>query len=290
MSVVQSYAPTNVAEVEVKEAFYSCLTKVMSEINKGDIVILMGDMNAQVGHHNKGLEATMGRHGLGIKTENGEMFTEICANFNLVIGETLFNHKRVHKITWTSPDRMTENQIDHIAISRKWRGSLMDKRGADIDHHLLIASVRLEVAAVSDLKKKIQKKFHVEKLKDASTCARFIESLNASGETEYTLTSDWKSIKQTFLKAAEYCIGFKAYKRKSWISDSTWRLINERREIKNQLNSAKTRSAKAAPQHTYSKTDKLIKKRARTDKRIWSDNLARKAQEAAETYRTLDLY
>ncbi|XP_049317745.1 uncharacterized protein LOC125780141, partial [Bactrocera dorsalis] len=173
---------------------------------------------------------------------------------------------------------MTENQIDHIAISRKWRGSLMDTRntrGADIasDHHLLIASVRLKVAAVSNSKKKMQKKFDVEKLKDESTCA-----------------SDWKSIKQTFLKAAEYSIGFKEYKRKSWISDSTWWLINERREIKNQLNSAKTRSAKSALQNTYTKTDKLIKKSARTDKRIWSDNLARKAQEAAETYRTRDLY
>uniref|UniRef100_A0A034VWX2 LINE-1 reverse transcriptase-like protein n=1 Tax=Bactrocera dorsalis TaxID=27457 RepID=A0A034VWX2_BACDO len=167
-----------------------------------------------------------------------------------------------------------------------------NKRGADIasDHHLLIASVKLKVAAVSNSKKKMQKKFDVEKLKDETTCARFIESLNASVETEHTLTSDWKSIKQTFLKAAEYSIGFKEYKRKSWISDSTWWLINERREIKNQLNSAKTRSAKSALQNTYTKTDKLIKKSARTDKRIWSDNLARKAQEAAETYRTRDLY
>ncbi|XP_049303009.1 uncharacterized protein LOC125776164 [Bactrocera dorsalis] len=177
-------------------------------------------------------------------------------------------------------------------VEVKEGGSLMDtrnKRGANIasDHHLLIASIRLKVAAISNSKKKTQKKFDVEKLKDESTRARFIESLN---ETEYTPTNDWKSIKQTFLKAAEYCIGFKEYKRKSWISDSTWGLINERRDIKNQLNSAKTRSAKAALQHTYSKTDKLMKKSARTDKRIWSDNLARKAQEAAETYRTRDLY
>ncbi|XP_039968618.1 uncharacterized protein LOC120780396 [Bactrocera tryoni] len=208
----------------------------MSEINKADIVILIGDMNAQVGYHNKGFEATTGRHGLGMLTENGEMFTELCTNFNLVIGETLFNHKRVHKITWTSPDRMTETLIDHIAISRKWRGSLMDtrnKRGADIasDHHLLITPARLKVAAVSDSKKKIQKIFDVKKLKDESICAR---------------------------------------------------------EIKNQLNFTKTRSAIGTTAHLQQ--NRQADKKKALERIIWSDNLARKAQEAAETYRTRDLY
>lgn len=58
--------------------------------------------------------------------ENGELFTEFCSNNNLVIGGTLFPHKNIHKVTWISPNHITENQIDHITISRKWRGSLLD--------------------------------------------------------------------------------------------------------------------------------------------------------------------
>nr|KAG5700724.1 hypothetical protein BaRGS_029089 [Batillaria attramentaria] len=52
----------------------------------------------------------------------------------LVIGGSIFPHKRIHKATWRSPDHVTENQIDHICISRKFRRSWRDvrvMRGAD---------------------------------------------------------------------------------------------------------------------------------------------------------------
>jgi hypothetical protein len=37
----------------------------------------------------------IGRHVLGVKNENGELFIDFC----LVIGGTMFIHKRIHKIT-----------------------------------------------------------------------------------------------------------------------------------------------------------------------------------------------
>jgi hypothetical protein len=37
-------------------------------------------------------------------------------------------HKDCHKATWVSPDHKTENQIDHVAIGRKWRRSFLDAR------------------------------------------------------------------------------------------------------------------------------------------------------------------
>lgn len=99
--------------------------------------------------------------------------------YNLVIGNKLFNHKYIHVTTWTSPDLVTENHIDHTAISHKWRGSLMDvrnKRGADIasDRHLISEVVWLKVATLGkDSGQKAQKNFEVEKLKVRATCTRF---------------------------------------------------------------------------------------------------------------------
>ena len=77
---------------------------------------------------------------------------DMCALNSLSIGGTLFPPKRVHKATWRSPDGETENQIDHILISQRWRTSLQDVRvkgGATIgsDHHLVVASLKIKLAA-----------------------------------------------------------------------------------------------------------------------------------------------
>nr|KAG5704548.1 hypothetical protein BaRGS_031812 [Batillaria attramentaria] len=92
------------------------------------MTILMGDFNAKIGSDNTGYEDTMGTHGLGQMNENGERFADFCALNQLVIGGSIFPHKRIHKATWRSPDHVTENQIDHICISRKFRRSWRDVR------------------------------------------------------------------------------------------------------------------------------------------------------------------
>ena len=117
--VIQCYAPTNAAEVEEKEQFYSSLQTLLNRSPKRDLKIIMGDMNAKVGSDNTGRELTIGRHCTGVLNENGEMFADFCMFNNFVIGGTVFPHKEIHKNTWMSPDGKTENQIDHIAIKRK---------------------------------------------------------------------------------------------------------------------------------------------------------------------------
>lgn len=37
---------------------------------------------------------------------------------DLIIGDKLFQHRNIHKITWISADWKTKNQIHHIAISK----------------------------------------------------------------------------------------------------------------------------------------------------------------------------
>ena len=85
----------------------------------------------------------MVQHGLGTMNENGERLATFCGNNDLVIGGSLFKHRDIHKITWTSPNARDQNQIDHIIINGRYRGSLMDTRamrGADAnsDHHMVM--------------------------------------------------------------------------------------------------------------------------------------------------------
>ena len=59
----------------------------------------MGDLNAKVGIDNSGFEEAMGYHGLGHINENDKLSANLCASSSLVIGVTLFPHKRKHKAT-----------------------------------------------------------------------------------------------------------------------------------------------------------------------------------------------
>ena len=74
-------------------------------------------MNAQVG---KGeiYRPTIGSQSLHENTnDNGYRLIEFAIlNNNMMIGSTRFQHRNIHKPTWTAPDRSFENQIDHVVI------------------------------------------------------------------------------------------------------------------------------------------------------------------------------
>ena len=74
--------------------------------------------------NNASIERIMGREILNDVNENGEELVDFYALNGLSIDGTLFSHKRVYKATWISPDGVTENQMDHILISQRWRTSL----------------------------------------------------------------------------------------------------------------------------------------------------------------------
>ena len=109
LNIVQCYAPTNDSDEEDKCKFYDRLQSVLDKCPGIDITIVIGDLNAKIGEDITGNEEVMGRHGLGEMSDNGERFTDFCALNGLVIGGSIFPHKRIHKVTWVSPDNSTEN-------------------------------------------------------------------------------------------------------------------------------------------------------------------------------------
>ena len=104
----------------------------------------------EIGSDNSGYEEVLGRQRLGKMSENGEMLAVFCAFNNMIIGGSVFQHRRIHKTTGIAPDHRTENQIDHICIGRKFKISLQDvrvQRGADAasDHHLVLARMKTKL-------------------------------------------------------------------------------------------------------------------------------------------------
>ncbi|VDP35225.1 unnamed protein product [Schistosoma margrebowiei] len=209
MNIIQCYAPTNDHNKDAKDQFYDRLQSIIEKCPTKDLAILMGDFNAKVGTDNTGYEDIMGRQGLGEKNENGERFANLYAFNKLVIGGTIFPHKRIHKITWTSSDHTTQNQIDHICINKKFRRTMEDvrtKRGADIalDHHLLVAKMKLKLKKYWTMGRTISQKFNTAFLQDTDKLNKFKTDLSNKFQAFHDLLngegtsmeSNWKGIKE----------------------------------------------------------------------------------------------
>ena len=72
ITIIQAYAPTELADRDVKELFYDQLASTINSSHKKDNLILMGDLNAKVGADNRNVEHVMGKWSIGSRNENGE--------------------------------------------------------------------------------------------------------------------------------------------------------------------------------------------------------------------------
>ncbi|VDP62938.1 unnamed protein product [Schistosoma curassoni] len=189
----------------------------------------MGDLNAKDGMDNTGYEDIMRRHGLRERNANGERFANLCAFNKLIIGGTIFPHKRIHKTTWSSPCHTTQNQIDHICINKMFRRTIEEvrtKRGADIEsgHRLQVAKMKLKLKKHWTTGQTTSQKFNTAFLRDTNKLNEFKivlsngfqafrDSLNREG---ITMESNWKGIKEPITSTCHEVLG-----HKKWITVDT---------------------------------------------------------------------
>ena len=177
LNIIQCYAPTNDKDEGTKEDFYNKLQTFLDKMKEKDVTILMRDFNAKIGSNNRVYDEVMGTHGIGEINENGEMFADLCSFNRLIIGGSVFPDRMIYKATRVSPDHRTENQIDHICISQRFRRSMQDVRvyrGADAasDHHLVLTKLNLKQKSRIE-KRKNRTRYNVEFLKDKERMETF---------------------------------------------------------------------------------------------------------------------
>jgi len=125
------------------------LTRIYDNAPGNTVNIMIGDANAKIGKEAYYVP-TIGFEGAhDLRNDNGGRLISFAASRNMIISSTIFPHKRIHKLTWSAPDRRTKNQIDHLLIEKKFRCSITDVksyRGADCDsdHFLVIANFRVK--------------------------------------------------------------------------------------------------------------------------------------------------
>ncbi|XP_068237052.1 craniofacial development protein 2-like [Palaemon carinicauda] len=147
--------------------------------------MLNGDFNAKLVKGVRTLASAVGSGNIHvILNDNGPKLISFTLDDNfaiggsiILIGKSIFPHKEIHKPAWRSPGR-TNNQIDHIHISRNRKGTLeavRSFRGANCstDHYLVCVKVRpnLKVDRSRPIEKR--KRFVIDKLKEDNTRNNF---------------------------------------------------------------------------------------------------------------------
>jgi len=141
------HAPSEEKSDEAKDSFYGELEQAFYHFPKYDMKILLGGFYVKVGRENM-FKQTIGNKSLHQHSnDNGVRIVTFATSKNLVVKNTMFPHRNIHKYTWTSPDGKTHSQIDHILIDRRRHSSILDIRsfrGADCEtyHCLVVAKLK----------------------------------------------------------------------------------------------------------------------------------------------------
>ena len=115
------YAPTLIASEERKDEFYNSLDEEIRAVNSADKLIILGDFNARVGCEYLAWSNVVGQHGLGNLNSNGHRLLTLCAQNELLITNTLFQLKDIHKGTWTHPRSKHVHMLDYCIIRKRDR-------------------------------------------------------------------------------------------------------------------------------------------------------------------------
>jgi hypothetical protein len=278
VTVIQIYAPTEDYDSAAKEAFYEELQKEMDEAReRSKHVIIMGDWNGRIGGDMNRGQGCMGKFaGDRIVNDNGERMIDFCLENNLMIGNTFYNHKKIHQITFEALGRQAESIIDYMVYTRNTNYFICDVkviRGAELstDHKLLIMDIKFSVPKTRKSKTYVRVK--VEELRKPDMRDVFSRRM----EEELTWQSEemegkgieeiWNTLKTTILSISKQVCGSRRIKERG----------NKRTKWWSEDVKARVRDKKEAWQR-YLRTKSEIDRRAYVEKRNLVKEIVRKAK------------
>ena len=122
------------------------ILQILELTPKKDVLFIIGDWNAIV--RSQETLGVIGKFGLGVQNEAGQMLIEFCQENALVIENTLSQQHKRRLYTWTSPDGQHRNQTD-IFFAAKDTEALYSQQKQDSE--LTVAEIMNSVLPNSDL-------------------------------------------------------------------------------------------------------------------------------------------
>ncbi|XP_039281823.1 uncharacterized protein LOC120350854 [Nilaparvata lugens] len=219
ITLIQAYAPTEDAHLVEKEEFYDELQRQI-DINEtaGRRVIIMGDLNGRVGQDNQTNKGILGPYGGEDEVNtNGERILDLCALNNMIVANSYYNHKRIHKITFKSAQG--SSLIDYFLVPKELKSSINDVkviRGAELstDHYLLVADTAF--AKNRNGKRSSYQRVKWELLNDEAIARQYQEKIEMklqaplNGEDE--VESRWSRLKAAIVDSSREVCRLKSIK------------------------------------------------------------------------------
>ncbi|XP_072181978.1 craniofacial development protein 2-like [Diadema setosum] len=211
-TIISAYAPTLTSSEEAIEEFYADLSSILNTIPATDKIILLGDFNARVGSDHGRWDRVLGRHGVGKMNNNGLLLLSKCAEFDLVITNTVFRLANKYKTTWMHPRSKQWDLMDYIIVRQRdlrdvcvtrvmrgaecWRDHRLVRttmRGAECwrDHRLVRTTMNLHIAPHHHRRPKLVRiAFNTARLKHPFVLQKFQSRLNEKLSSTGPLTGD----------------------------------------------------------------------------------------------------
>ena len=132
-TIISCYSPTNVSEETELVTFYNELSSQVRSIPKHKMLVVGGDMNAQIGNYKNSLHNTSSRNG---------HLTDFMIENRLTCLNTNYQ-KREGKLWTYTYANYSKAQIDYVFINKKWKNSTMIYEAYSSDHRRVTAKIRL---------------------------------------------------------------------------------------------------------------------------------------------------
>lgn len=251
-SIINVHCPHEGRPDDEKEAFYTQLEDVYESCSQRDIKIVIGDFNAQVGREDM-YKSVVGPHSLhAVTNDNGQRCINFAASQGMVVRSTYFPRKRIHKVTWRSPDNNTENQIDHVLIDRRFFSDIINvrtHRGANIDsdHYLVAISMRSKLSSVYSIRQSRIPRLNLKQLKNPAVAEEYAQQLETALPTveeigASSLEDGWNSVCAAISRTAETVLGTTEPNCKNdWFDGECQQIVDEKNAARKKMMQLRTR-------------------------------------------------
>ena len=263
------YGPGMERSENEREAFWEGLNECLSGFDENERIVILGDMNAKVGDRER--DGVLGKYGVPGINENGERLVEMCTERRMIIGNTWFKKRMIHKYTREGENGQERSLIDYVLVDEKSKSLLEDVNvyrgaaGGMSDHYLVEAKVKLKGFFKRERKEmpggRVVKVSELEKVEVREVFKQLVMNEWEKVRNARVLSEEeeWKLFKCSIMECAARVCGYKNIgtksKRSAWWDDEVKELVKEKRKLFEEY----TKSKKESDKQEYKRKKQEVK-------------------------------